>query len=185
MRGPGADRTEDFSWHVREAGLDKAKELCAVNRGGRRPTGFRASYATRSQTLTRRSLPLQGSGHDLGGVGDPTAGYFRGMPGKLFAKVNHDANGDGPTFFTGAAGITFDTRIPALAFARGLSIAGLGERWSMPRAGQKTGTARRWRTSLHRTPAMSWRARRPKSMSCHREPVEVVEGRGAHRAQAA
>jgi hypothetical protein len=47
--------------------------------------------------------------------GDPSEGYFAGLPGKLFAKVNHDANGAGPTFFTDAAGITFDTRIPALA----------------------------------------------------------------------
>jgi uncharacterized membrane protein YgcG len=53
--------------------------------------------------------------HELGGVGDPSEGYFAGLPGKLFAKVNHDANGAGPTFFTDAAGITFDTRIPALA----------------------------------------------------------------------
>ncbi len=53
--------------------------------------------------------------HDLGGVGDPAQGYFGGLPGKLYAKVNHDENGEGPTFFTDATGITFDTRIPALA----------------------------------------------------------------------
>lgn len=53
--------------------------------------------------------------HDLGGVGDPEQGYFAGLPGKLYAKVNHDQNGQGPTFFTDAAGITFDTRIAALA----------------------------------------------------------------------
>lgn len=53
--------------------------------------------------------------HDLGGVGDPAQGYFAGLPGKLYAKLNHDVNGDGPTFFTDATGITFDTRIPALA----------------------------------------------------------------------
>jgi len=52
--------------------------------------------------------------HDLGGVGDPAQGYYAGLPGVFFAKVNHDANGNGPTFFTDAAGITFDNRIPAL-----------------------------------------------------------------------
>lgn len=53
--------------------------------------------------------------HDLGGVGDPASGYYAGLPGKFFAKVNHDANGVGPTFFTEATGIQFDNRIPALA----------------------------------------------------------------------
>jgi len=53
--------------------------------------------------------------HALGGVGDPAAGYWAGLPGKLFAFVNHDAAGTGPTFFTEAAGVLFDSRIPALA----------------------------------------------------------------------
>ncbi len=52
--------------------------------------------------------------HDLGGIGDPSQGYYAGMPGRYFGKVNHDANGNGPTFFTDATGITFDNRIPAL-----------------------------------------------------------------------
>ncbi len=52
--------------------------------------------------------------HPLGGVGDPALGYYGGMPGKLFAKVNHDANMDSPTFFTDATGIVFDTRLAAL-----------------------------------------------------------------------
>ena len=53
--------------------------------------------------------------HELGGVGDPAQGYYAGLPGKLFAKINHDANGNGPTFFTDATGITLDNRIPALS----------------------------------------------------------------------
>ncbi len=53
--------------------------------------------------------------HELGGVGDPAQGYYAGLPGKYYSKVNHDANGNGPTFFTDATGITFDNRIPALA----------------------------------------------------------------------
>lgn len=53
--------------------------------------------------------------HELAGVGDPSAGYFAGLAGKLYAKVNYDGEGRSPTFFTDAAGIVFDTRIPALA----------------------------------------------------------------------
>lgn len=52
--------------------------------------------------------------HALGGVGSPLQGYFAGLPGKLYAKVNHNQAGNGPTFFTDATGIQFDTRIPAL-----------------------------------------------------------------------
>lgn len=53
--------------------------------------------------------------HALGGVGDPAQGYYAGLPGKLFAKHNLNANGQGPTFFTDATSILFDNRIPALA----------------------------------------------------------------------
>jgi MYXO-CTERM domain-containing protein len=52
--------------------------------------------------------------HDLAGVGDPADGYYAGFPGKIYAKLNHDEDGNGPTFFTDATGIQFDTRIPAL-----------------------------------------------------------------------
>jgi len=52
--------------------------------------------------------------HELGGVGDPAQGYYAGQPGKFYAKVNHDENLQGPTFFTDATGIQFDNRIPAL-----------------------------------------------------------------------
>ncbi|HNO80083.1 MAG TPA: multiheme c-type cytochrome [Phycisphaerae bacterium] len=53
--------------------------------------------------------------HDLGGIGDPAQGYYAGLPGKFFAKHNQDINSNGPTFFTDAASIRFDNRIPALA----------------------------------------------------------------------
>lgn len=63
--------------------------------------------------------PLTSTGtqtvHALGGVGDPTQGYYAELPGKLFAKVIHDAAGRWPTFFTDASGMVFDNRIPALA----------------------------------------------------------------------
>jgi MYXO-CTERM domain-containing protein len=55
--------------------------------------------------------------HALGGTGDGGAarGYFAGLPGKLFAKVNHDAQGRGPAFFTEATGISWDNRLAPLA----------------------------------------------------------------------
>jgi hypothetical protein len=63
------------------------------------------------------ALPYVGTQtiHDLGGIGDPAQGYYAGLPGKFFAKVNHDAHGQGPVFFTDATGILFDNRIPPLA----------------------------------------------------------------------
>ena len=51
--------------------------------------------------------------HPLGGIGNPAQGYYAGLAGKFYAKVNHDINGNGPTFFTDATGIQFDNRIPA------------------------------------------------------------------------
>lgn len=64
-------------------------------------------------------VPLEHMGDqvisDLAGVGDPAEGYFAGLPGKVYAKRNHGADGTGPVFFTDATGITEDTRIPALA----------------------------------------------------------------------
>ncbi|MBC8203705.1 MAG: hypothetical protein H8E91_07745 [Planctomycetes bacterium] len=53
--------------------------------------------------------------HALGGVGDPAYGYYADQPGKLFAKCNHGEDGTGPTFYTDATGIIFDTRIPAMS----------------------------------------------------------------------
>lgn len=52
---------------------------------------------------------------NLGGVGDPAEGYYAGLPGKLFAKLIEDGNGNAPTFYTEATGIVYDNRIPALA----------------------------------------------------------------------
>ncbi len=56
--------------------------------------------------------------HALGGVGDPEQGYYAGLPGRLFAKFIRDAHGNGPTFFTDAAELVFDTRLPAFAVDR-------------------------------------------------------------------
>lgn len=54
----------------------------------------------------------------LGGVGDPAQGYYAGLPGKLYAKVNQTSQGQGPTFFTEAASLRSDNRVPALATDR-------------------------------------------------------------------
>jgi MYXO-CTERM domain-containing protein len=53
--------------------------------------------------------------HDLGGVGDPEDGYYAGLPGRLYGKINIAENGTSPTFFTDAVAIVADNRIPALA----------------------------------------------------------------------
>ncbi len=52
--------------------------------------------------------------HDLGGVGDPAQGYYAGLAGKLYGKINQDAKGTSPTFFTDAVSIKEDNRIKAL-----------------------------------------------------------------------
>ena len=59
--------------------------------------------------------------HELGGIGDPNQGYYEGLPGKLYAKLLEDPNGNGPVMFTEAAAITFDNRIAALDGTTGLA----------------------------------------------------------------
>ena len=66
---------------------------------------------------------------ELGGVGDPTAGYLAGLPGKLYAKVPVDAAGHGPVFFTEAAALAVDDRLAAHAIDR------TSYRFELPRAG--------------------------------------------------
>jgi hypothetical protein len=57
--------------------------------------------------------------HELGGKNaagesEVESGYYAGLPGKLYAKLNADAAGNAPTFFTDATSIVWDNRIPAL-----------------------------------------------------------------------
>lgn len=61
-------------------------------------------------------LPFVGTQtvHPLGGVGNPAQGYYSGRPGKLYAKVPHDAQNHYPAFFTDATGNVFDNRLAAL-----------------------------------------------------------------------
>ena len=49
------------------------------------------------------------------GEAGATEGYYAGLPGKLFGKINIAEDGSSPTFFTDAVDIVEDNRIPALA----------------------------------------------------------------------
>jgi hypothetical protein len=53
-------------------------------------------------------------GRNAAGESDLENGYYGGLPGKLYAKLNADAAGNAPTFFTDATSIVWDNRIPAL-----------------------------------------------------------------------
>jgi MYXO-CTERM domain-containing protein len=72
--------------------------------------------------------PLEHTGstviHDLGGcvlpppaecIADTDQGYYGGLPGRLYGKINISEAGGSPTFFTDAVAIVDDNRIPALA----------------------------------------------------------------------
>lgn len=63
------------------------------------------------------SLPHTGTQtiHDLGGIGNPGQGYYAGLPGKFYSKINHDSAGNGPVFYTDATGLISDNRLAALA----------------------------------------------------------------------
>ncbi len=67
-------------------------------------------------TAAGKRVPLlQGSRLDklAGAAGTPAAGYFAGLPGKVYAKVFEDASGNWPVFPTEALRIRYDTRLPA------------------------------------------------------------------------
>lgn len=69
------------------------------------------------EAFDMHGAPLASSGEqvidDLGGVGDPAEGYWAGLPGKLYAKVPADREGHAPVFYTEAASLAWDNRIPA------------------------------------------------------------------------
>ena len=107
-------------------------------------------------------LPLTSVGtqtvHELGGVGDPQNGNYAGLPGKLYAKVIHDANGQFPTFFTDATGFVFDNRIAPLAtdhtdyeflLPPGGGILRVQARLIYRRAFRALVEAKQWRTDGH------------------------------------
>ncbi|MGE3163914.1 MAG: hypothetical protein AB7O52_03345 [Planctomycetota bacterium] len=70
--------------------------------------------AVRSDTGAELPLATGPTVSALGGVGDPAQGYYAGLPGRLYAKVNQNAQGQGPTFFTDAVTIVEDNRLPPL-----------------------------------------------------------------------
>lgn len=62
--------------------------------------------------------PLEAVGDQVvaeeGGVGDPSQGYYAGLPGKLYAIIHENPEGDGPVLFTDAVRIRRDDRLAAL-----------------------------------------------------------------------
>ena len=112
----------DVDLTVSQAGTVLTAEVTIDNNmtGHSLPTGVTVRNMILLVEATRDSdgAALTHSGnqtiHDLGGVGLPAQGYYAGLAGKLFGKHNYDATGAGPTFYTEATGILFDTRIPAL-----------------------------------------------------------------------
>jgi len=104
-----------------EENLDVSVSITNDSTGHHVPTGvtIRNMILLVEAWRVEDGMPLKSIGeqivHPLGGVGDPAEGYYAGLPGKLYTKLNHDAAGQGPTFFTDATGIQFDNRIPALA----------------------------------------------------------------------
>ncbi|RKY21295.1 MAG: hypothetical protein DRQ55_04745 [Planctomycetota bacterium] len=120
------DNAAELDMTVTQSGMTVQVDVDVINSltGHHVPTGV----TVRNMILLVEAWPVGGDPlddallflgdetvHDLGGVGDPALGYYAGQPGRYFGKVNHDVNGEGPTFFTDATGITFDNRIPALA----------------------------------------------------------------------
>ncbi|MBW2718599.1 MAG: hypothetical protein JRD94_08610, partial [Deltaproteobacteria bacterium] len=83
------------------------------------PTGVTIRNMILLVEASQNGEPLEHTGstviHDLGGVGDPAEGYYAGLPGRLYGKINISEAGGSPTFFTDAVAIVSDNRIPALA----------------------------------------------------------------------
>lgn len=63
--------------------------------------GFIALIAAIVEGLTFHEGPLLGA---EAGVGKLEAGYWAGLPGKLFAKINEDEHGRGPTQGSSSSG---------------------------------------------------------------------------------
>jgi hypothetical protein len=116
------DNAAELAMTVSQSGMAVQVDVDVINSltGHHVPTGVTVrNMILLVEAYTEGGEPLLSLGdqviHELGGVGDPAQGYYAGLPGRFFGKVNHDASGAGPTFFTDATGIQFDNRIPALA----------------------------------------------------------------------
>jgi hypothetical protein len=111
----------DMQVSVGPRGLDVRVDVDNRHTGHHVPTGVTVRNmillveAWRVDNGQRLALAGGPTLHALAGVGSPDQGYYAGLPGKLYAKRNHDVNGNSPTFFTEATGILDDTRIPAMA----------------------------------------------------------------------
>ncbi len=99
--------------------LEVKVALTNVGAGHHVPTGVTIRNMILLVEAVGPKGPLQHLGQEtvseLGGVGKPEEGYYAGLPGKLYANVNEDASGNGPTLFTEAVRIRADNRIAALA----------------------------------------------------------------------
>ena len=126
LKGTTPEYLENAVTVTMTAGIDGsaiAAEVTVVNdrTGHHVPTGVTVRNVILIVDAWREQdgLSLEALGkqriHDLGGVGDPSKGYWAGLPGKLYAKHNLDADGNGPVFFSEATSILFDNRIAALA----------------------------------------------------------------------
>lgn len=102
--------------------LEVSVALTNVGAGHHVPTGVTMRNAILLVEAADDDGPLEHVGtqvvSELGGVGRPEEGYFAGLPGKVYAKINESASGESPTVFTEATRITSDNRIPALATDR-------------------------------------------------------------------
>ncbi|MBW2627013.1 MAG: carboxypeptidase-like regulatory domain-containing protein [Deltaproteobacteria bacterium] len=96
------------------------------------PTGVTIRNMILLVEASQDSEPLEHTGstgvdeviHLLGGTtpdsppgecnADPDQGYYCGLPGRLYGKINISEAGGSPTFFTDAVAIVSDNRIPAL-----------------------------------------------------------------------
>jgi len=112
----------ELNMEPQQSGSEVSIEITITNNGTGHhvPTGvtIRNMILLVEAHTVQDSIPLNYIGnqviHELGGIGDPEQGYYAGLAGKYYSKLNHDSSGSGPTFFTDATGIIFDNRIPAL-----------------------------------------------------------------------
>ena len=113
--------TMTMTQEITEGRVDVTIDITNDKTGHHVPTGV----TIRNMILLVEAVHVEGGSpltyageqviHDLGGTGGPPEdGYYGGLPGKLYAKINRDAAGNSPTFFTDAIEIVQDTRIPAL-----------------------------------------------------------------------
>lgn len=114
------DNAVTLALEARREGAEIVVDVTITNdqTGHHVPTGVTIRNMILLVEATRDGEALDHTGaqvlHDLAGVGSPAMGYFAGLPGKLYAKINRAEDGTSPTFFTDATSIVEDNRIAAL-----------------------------------------------------------------------